>query len=104
MLSIVSIISLFLGVTDAYATHNSNLYVSAENPSFNNHFAGSMVIEVVVNDSDLKDIDDGIGEPDVTINGKDLRMGHQQLFDQLFLLAEDLQNKHTSYHLFLEPF
>ena len=74
MLSIVSIISLFLGVTDAYATHNSNLYVSAENPSFNNHFAGSMVIEVVVNDSDLKDIDDGIGEPDVTINGKDLRM------------------------------
>ena len=74
VLSIVSIISLGLGVTDAYASHNPNLYVSAENPSFNNHFSGSMVIEVVVNDSDLKDIDDAIGEPDVTLNGKDLRM------------------------------
>ena len=29
-----------------------------------------MVVEVIVNDPDLKDIDDAIGEPDVTINGK----------------------------------
>ena len=48
--------------------------VSAENPQFNNHFAGSMVVEVVVNDPNLKDTGQGKGEPDVTINGKSLRM------------------------------
>ena len=58
----------------AEASSNSNLYVSAENPSFDNHFAGSMIVEVIVNDSDLKEIDDAIGEPDVTLNGKNLRM------------------------------
>jgi hypothetical protein len=33
-----------------------------------------MVIEVVINDPGLSDTDEGKGEPDVTINGKDLRM------------------------------
>ena len=56
------------------ASHNQNLYVSAENPHFNNHFAGSMVIQVVVSDPNIRSIDDGLGEPDVTINGKKLRM------------------------------
>ena len=56
------------------ASSNPNLFVSAENSKFNNHFSGSMVIEVVVNDLNLKDTDEGKGEPDVTINGKSLRM------------------------------
>ncbi len=58
----------------AEASSNSNLYVSAENSLFDNHFVGSMVVEVIVNDLDLREIDDAIGEPDVTINGNDLRM------------------------------
>ena len=53
---------------------NPNLYVSAENSNFSNHFAGSMVIEVVINDNSLSDTDVGKGEPDVTINGKNIRM------------------------------
>ena len=59
---------------DALATHNANLFVSAENSMFENHFAGPMVIEVVVNDPDIIDTDEAKGEPDVTVNGKDLRM------------------------------
>ena len=61
-------------ILEDVSAENPNLYVSAENELFDNHFAGSMVVEVVVNDSDLNDIDDSIGEPDVTLNGKDLRM------------------------------
>jgi hypothetical protein len=53
---------------------NENLSVSAESSKFNNHFSGSMVIEVVIRDSDIHDTDEGKGEPDVTINGKSLRM------------------------------
>jgi hypothetical protein len=53
---------------------NQNLFVSAENTLFQNHFSGTMVIEVVVRDSNISDTDEAKGEPDVTINGKDLRM------------------------------
>jgi len=53
---------------------NPNLFVSAENPTFENRFAGSMVIEVVVNDPQIDDTGEGKGEPDVTINGGQLRM------------------------------
>lgn len=59
---------------EAEASHNPNLYVSAENPTFGNMFSGSMVVEVVINDPNLRDTDEGKGEPDVTINGKQLRM------------------------------
>ena len=59
---------------DAEASSNPNLFVSAENSQFNNHFSGSMVVEVVVNDPNLRDTDEGKGEPDVTLNGKSLRM------------------------------
>ena len=59
---------------NAEATYNPHLFVSAENPVFDNHFAGSMVIEVVVNDPDYNDIDEVKGAPDVTLNGNDLRM------------------------------
>ena len=53
---------------------NANLFVSAENSQFNNYMSGPQVIEVVVIDSDIKDTDKAKGEPDVTMNGKKLRM------------------------------
>lgn len=58
----------------AHAQSQPNLYVSAENSAHNNHFAGSMVVEVIVNDPSISDTGEGKGEPDVTINGKTLRM------------------------------
>ena len=75
-LSLFAIFSLILliPIIDAEASSNPNLFVSAENSQFNNHFSGSMVIEVVVIDPNLSDTDEGKGEPDVTINGKSLRM------------------------------
>ena len=53
---------------------NPNLIVSADNPNYENYFGGPQVIEVVINDPDIDDTDEGKGEPDVTVNGKDLRM------------------------------
>jgi hypothetical protein len=70
-----SIILLNLTI-DAEASSNPNLFVSAENSQFNNSFSGSMVVEVVIIDPNLSDTDEGKGEPDVTINGKSLRMTH----------------------------
>ena len=67
-------ILLIIPQIDAEASSNPNLFVSAENSQFNNYFSGSMVIEVVVSDPNLHDTDEGKGEPDVTINGKSLRM------------------------------
>lgn len=71
--AILSMLSL-IPIMSAEAVSNPNLFVSAENSQFANHFSGSMVIEVVVNDPNLRDTDQGKGEPDVTINGKSLRM------------------------------
>ncbi len=65
---------VFLPISQADAGSNPNLSVSAENSKFNNHFSGSMVIEVVIRDSNIQDTDEGKGEPDVTLNGKNLRM------------------------------
>jgi len=65
---------LLIPLTQAHAASNPNLFVSAENPKFNNHFAGSMVVEVVVRDPNINETGEGKGEPDVTINGKALRM------------------------------
>jgi len=59
---------------NAEASSNPNLFVSAENSQFNNYFSGSMVIEVVIRDPNLHDTGEGKGEPDVTLNGKILRM------------------------------
>ena len=53
---------------------NANLFVSAENSQFENYMSGPQVIEVVVIDSDINDTDEAKGEPDVTVNGKILRM------------------------------
>jgi hypothetical protein len=65
---------LLVPISQAEAAMNPNLSVSAENSKFNNHFSGSMVVEVVIRDSSIGDTDEGKGEPDVTINGKSLRM------------------------------
>ncbi|AFS82132.1 peptidase [Candidatus Nitrosopumilus sediminis] len=73
LFAIFSII-LIIPVIEVEASSNPNLFVSAENPQFDNHFSGSMVIEVVVIDPNLSDTGEGKGEPDVTINGKSLRM------------------------------
>ncbi len=73
LLAIVTIISL-IPIMNVEASSNPNLFVSAENSQFANHFSGSMVIEVVIRDSNLHDTDEGKGEPDVTLNGKSLRM------------------------------
>ena len=62
------------GVMPAAYAANANLFVSAENSQFDNYMAGPMVIEVVVIDSDISDTDEAEGEPDVTVQGKDLRM------------------------------
>jgi hypothetical protein len=53
---------------------NANLFVSAENSQFDNYMSGPQVIEVVVIDSDIDSTTKPEGEPDVTINGKYLRM------------------------------
>ncbi len=65
---------LLTPIISVEATHNPNLFVSAENSQFNNRFSGSMVVEVVIRDPNLHDTDQGKGEPDVTLNGKSLRM------------------------------
>ncbi len=58
---------------EAYAA-NANLFVSAENSLFDNYMAGPQVIEVVIIDSSISDTDESKGEPDVTVNGNNLRM------------------------------
>jgi len=58
----------------AEAAHNANLFVSAESSIFKNTFGGPMVVEIVINDPALTDTDEAKGEPDVTVNGKDVRM------------------------------
>ncbi|MDH3610121.1 MAG: hypothetical protein OEM79_00005, partial [Nitrosopumilus sp.] len=69
------VIILLLGISaiifpDVFA-HNTDLLVSAENSQFKNHFAGPMIIEVMVNGSN---IDEKIEELDVSVNGKTLQM------------------------------
>ena len=62
------------GFMPAAHAANANLFVSAENSQFDNYMSGPQVIEVVVIDSDINDTDEAKGEPDVTVNGKILRM------------------------------
>ena len=67
-------IILLIPMIDVEASSNPNLFVSVENSQFDNHFSGSMVVEVVIRDNNVRDTDEGKGEPDVTLNGKNLRM------------------------------
>ncbi len=74
VLLVVSSFVTIHSIIDIDASDNPDLFVSAENSQFSNHFSGSMVIEVVITDQNLRDTDEGKGEPDVTINGELLRM------------------------------
>src|SRR3990172_6699150 len=58
----------------AYAQANANLFVSVEESVIPDRFGCPMVVEVLVNDPDLKEIDEAESEPDVEVNGKNLRM------------------------------
>ncbi len=64
----------FPGFMPAAHAANANLFVSAENSQFDNYMAGPQVIEVVIIDSNINDTSEAKGEPDVTVNGKILRM------------------------------
>lgn len=55
-----------------YSDH-PNLFVSAENSVFQNHFSGAMVIEVIVKGDNIQ-LNQAQGEPNVNVNGKQLRM------------------------------
>jgi hypothetical protein len=62
------------GVMPEAMAANANLFVSAENSQYGNIMVGPQVVEVVVIDSDINETNQSNGEPDVTVNGKKLRM------------------------------
>ena len=74
------LITLMLVLTVTYPVpavasgSNPNLFVSAENSQFENHFYGSMVIEVIVIDSDINYVNQIERHPYITINGDSLQM------------------------------
>ncbi len=74
LISLLLIFFLTIFFNSKVEASNPNLFVSAENSEFDNHFEGSMVVEVLIIDNNIRDTDQGKGEPDVTINGKQLRM------------------------------
>ncbi len=57
-----------------HVSSNPNLFVSAENSFFQNYFAGPQIIQVIITDPNINRLDQAYGEPDVTVNGKKLRM------------------------------
>ena len=77
---LILIISSGLAFTDAFADHNANLIVSAENSFFDypsnadDTFFSFQVVEVIIDDSDISDTSTVQTEPDVKVNGKKLRM------------------------------
>jgi hypothetical protein len=76
---------------EAHAQANANLFVSVEESFSPDRFGGAMVAEVVVNDPDLKDTNEQETEPDVTVNGKTLRMA-QSSDGNWYAYIADLQN------------
>ncbi|WP_297442286.1 hypothetical protein [Nitrosopumilus sp.] len=66
--------SMSLGSFSNVEAQTSNLFVSADNSLFDNRMSGPQVIEVVIRDQNISNTGEGKGEPDVTVNGKDLRM------------------------------
>ena len=58
---------------DAQTGRNANLFVSAEDATFGNAMTGQ-VVEVIIRDNQIDSLDESLGEPDVFINGNDLRM------------------------------
>ena len=76
------------GMEPAYAA-NANLFVSAENSTFDNTFAGPQIIEIVINDSNYDETNEAEGEPDVTVNGEDPRMVQATDGNWYAYIAED---------------
>ncbi|CUR50924.1 Putative S-layer protein [Nitrosotalea devaniterrae] len=74
LLSSSAVFAMPNALPSAHASTNANLFVSAENSQWNNYFAGPQVIQVIVADPDINRLDQGYGEPTVTVNGKKLRM------------------------------
>ncbi len=70
----VSLLTFTSFASVSYAQSNSNLYVSAENSLFENHFAGPMVIEVIIDDSVISSLIGSVQEPIVKIDDKKLSM------------------------------
>ena len=60
------------GIMPSAFAATENLYVSADNKLFDKSFNGPMIVEIVVADGALQDNDDS--EPDVTINGNNIKM------------------------------
>ena len=56
------------------STTNPHLYVSAEGQNPNNMFGEGNIIEVIIRDDTIGDTDKSAVEPEVTVNGADLRM------------------------------
>ncbi len=72
-ITMIFFLSSFLPLV--YATHNENLYISAENSDFENTFGGAQVVEVIVNDSSISSrISGKVGIPNVEVNGNTLAM------------------------------
>src|SRR3990172_8293102 len=86
----------------AHAQANANLFVSVEESFSPDRFGGAMVVEVVVNDPDLKDTDEAETEPDVTVNGKDLRMA-QATDGNWYVYFADLTNAQSADDLSTAP-
>ncbi|MDE1842802.1 MAG: peptidase, partial [Thaumarchaeota archaeon] len=63
---------MYLPNVKAYSDH-PNLFVSAENSLFDNHFYGPMVVEVIVREDNTQ-LDQVLGQPNVTVDGKNLQM------------------------------
>ena len=63
---------MYLPNVKAYSDH-PNLFVSAENSLFDNHFYGPMVVEVIVREDNTQ-LDQALGQPAVTVDGKNLQM------------------------------
>jgi len=65
-------ITTYSPAVSAYSDH-PNLFVSAENSLFDNHISGPMVTEVIVREDNTQ-LDQAIGQPNVSINGRHLQM------------------------------
>ncbi len=70
--SLIMPITTYSPAVSAYSDH-PNLFVSAENSLFDNHISGPMVTEVIVREDNAQ-LDQAIGQPNVSINGRHLQM------------------------------
>ena len=73
VVSLVLLASLAVPAASAQQS-NDHLYVSAESNTFGNSFAGSVIVEVIVRDPLKQDISQRVGEPEVTVDERRLKM------------------------------